>query len=108
MVLRLLLYSGTAFAAAWLLPGIKLKGILSTLLVCLLLICVNYAAQPALEAMSFDADDANTAVFLFIINTLLVMLADVFIAGFQVRNVVWALIFSILLSLSDWLLRVIV
>jgi putative membrane protein len=38
-------------------------------------------------------------LFLLIINAIIILLTDYFIDGFQVNNIWWALLFSLLLSL---------
>jgi putative membrane protein len=43
-------------------------------------------------------------LFLFIINAIIVLLTGYFINGFTVTSILWALLFSILLSISQSIL----
>lgn len=96
------LISGLAvFITAYLLPGVSIDGYLSALIVAIVLSLLNTIVKPILIILTIPATIFSLGLFLFVINAIIIMLADDLIGGFEVQNFWWALLFSIILSLVN-------
>jgi putative membrane protein len=94
-----ILVSGLAvFLTAYLLPGVSIDGYFSALIVGIVLSILNTLVKPILVIFTIPATILSLGLFLFVINAIIIMLADDIVDGFAVRNFWWALLFSIILS----------
>lgn len=98
ILLRLLITSLAAFAAAKLLPGIHIDGYWSAILLAIVLGLLNIILKPLLIIFTLPITVVTFGLFLFVINALIVLIASHFIGGFHVDGFWWALFFSIVLS----------
>ena len=89
------------FVAAEILPGVEVEGFKWALIVALTLSILNSFVKPVLIFMTIPATIVTLGLFLFVINACIVLMADWFIeGGFQVENFWYALLFSIILSIT--------
>lgn len=96
------LISGLAvFITAYLLPGVSIDGYISALIVAVVLSLLNTLVKPILVILTIPATILSLGLFLFVINAIIIMLADDLVGGFEVRNFWWALLFSIILSIIN-------
>lgn len=94
-----ILVSGLAvFITAFLLPGVNIDGYITALIVGIVLSILNTIVKPILIILTIPATIFSLGLFLFVINAIIIMLADDLVGGFEVRNFWWALLFSIILS----------
>ena len=102
-----LLISGIAvFITAYVLPGVTLEqDIVTILIVAVLLGIANSVIKPILHLLTFPITIVTFGLFAFVINALMVMLVDYFVAGFSVDNFLWAIAFSVVLSIVSSVLR---
>ncbi|OGF25625.1 hypothetical protein A2303_01030 [Candidatus Falkowbacteria bacterium RIFOXYB2_FULL_47_14] len=91
-------------AAGYLLPGIKISGFFSALLVALVLGIINAFIKPLLLLLTLPINILTLGLFTLVINALLVMLVAAIVPGFQVKNFWWALLFSVCLWAANWLM----
>ena len=98
-ILQTFLTAMAVLVGAYLLPGIALDGFGSALLVALALALLNQFVRPVLILLTIPATLLTLGLFLFVVNALVILLADWMVLGFNVRNFWWALVFSIILSL---------
>ena len=106
VLLRLLINALSVFFAAWILgDAVQLNGFLSAIGVAILLAILNYTVKPLLIVFTIPATIMSFGLFLFVINAIVIMLADQFLSGFSVANFWWALLFSLLISFISSLLR---
>ncbi len=94
--------------AAYLLPGVTVKGFFAALVTALVLGLINTFIRPILLILTLPINLLTLGLFTFVINALLIMLTSAFVPGFDVRNFWWALLFSLVLSLIKWALNAIV
>jgi len=88
------------FVAAEILPGVDVEGFKWALIVAFTLSILNSFVKPVLIFMTIPATVVTLGLFLFVINACIVLMADwVIDEGFQVENLGFALLFSIILSL---------
>jgi putative membrane protein len=86
------------------LPGVLLTGFVSALIVSLVLGLVNAFIKPFLVLITLPINILTLGLFTLVINALLIMLVSYLVPGFKVDGFWWALIFSVTLSITSWLL----
>lgn len=117
-LLKLLAYAAGLAVAAWLLDDIRFTGpsngsaevqekVLPLLGVALILTLVNTFIRPILNVISFPITILTLGLFLFIINGLMLLLAnriaDWFDLGFRVNGFWTAVIGAIVITVVGWL-----
>lgn len=98
MVIRLIVTSIVAFGLSYLLSGIIIDTFWTAILLALVLAALNAIVKPILILLTFPITLVTLGLFLFVINALIILLADKILDGFQVKNFWWALLFGLLLS----------
>lgn len=89
---------------SYVLPGVAVSSFLTALLVAAVLALLNALLRPLLVILTIPITILTLGLFLLVINALIILIADALIPGFEVAGFLWALIFSLLLSLATWLL----
>ena len=84
---------------AYLLPGVTVDSPVTALVVAVVLGIINALVRPLLVLLTLPVTILTLGLFLFVINALLVMLAAAIVPGFHVDGFLWALLFSLVLSL---------
>lgn len=100
-LIRLILSALAVFICATVLPGAHVDGFLIAIVVAAVLAILNVLVKPILVILTIPITVVTLGLFLLVINTLLVLLADWLIPGFEVDTFWWALVFSVLLSLIN-------
>jgi putative membrane protein len=98
-ILRLLVTALVAFALAQLLKGIHVDTYWTALVFALVLAILNVLVKPILIILTLPLTIVTLGLFLFVVNTLVVLLASRFVEGFKIDNFWWGLLFALLLSL---------
>lgn len=88
--------------AAWLLPGVSISGVLPALIAAVVLGAINAFIRPILFVLTLPINILTLGLFTLVLNALLVMLASALVPGFAVASFLWALIFSLVLGLVNW------
>lgn len=91
--------------AAYLLPGVSVDTFLTALVLAVVLGLINAIVKPVLFVITLPINVLTLGLFTLVLNALLIMLADSVTPGFSVDSFWWALIFSLLLSLINGLLK---
>ena len=98
-IIKLLLTGVAVVISSYLLPGVHVDGFGSALILALVLAILNAIVRPILVFLTIPVTFLTLGLFLLVINALIIMLADYIVAGFRVDGFLWALIFSIILSI---------
>ncbi|RAJ15340.1 phage holin family protein [Arenibacter echinorum] len=98
LILRILLSAVAVVILAKILPGIGVDSYTTAIIVAIVLSLLNFIVKPILVILTLPVTILTLGLFLLIINAIIILLADYFIDGFQVNNIWWALLFSLLLS----------
>jgi putative membrane protein len=93
---------------AYLLPGVRLSGFAAALVTAAVLGLVNLLIRPLLLLLTLPLNILTLGLFTFVINALLILLTSAIVPGFTVTGFGWALLFSLVLSIINYLLGVIV
>ncbi|MEQ9186445.1 MAG: phage holin family protein [Cryomorphaceae bacterium] len=105
--INILISSVAVIICAYLLSGVQVEGFANAFLVAISLAFLNQFVKPVLVILTIPATILTLGLFLFVINALVIELADWIIQdGFEVRSFWWALLFSLLLSFVTSLLDI--
>lgn len=97
-ILKILLTAVAVLILAYLLPGIQVESYGSAVIVAIVLAILRLIVKPILVVLTFPITVITLGLFLLVINAIMILMADYFIDGFAVKNIWWAIGFSILLS----------
>lgn len=98
-IIRIVLNTVAVFVAALVVPGIKVDGWVTALVVAVVLGVLNAFVRPVLIFLTLPVTILTLGLFIVVINAALVLLAAWLIPGFSVAGFGWALVFSLVVSL---------
>ncbi|MCT4628838.1 phage holin family protein [Winogradskyella sp.] len=104
-ILKFLLNALAVFILAEILNGVHVDNYATSLLVAVVISILNVLVKPILIILTLPATILTLGLFLFIINAIIILLADKLIDGFMVNGIGTAILFSILLSILQSLLH---
>lgn len=104
-ILKFLLNALAVFILAEILNGVHVDNYATSLLVAVVISILNVLVKPILIILTLPATILTLGLFLFIINAIIILLADKLIDGFIVNGIGTAILFSILLSILQSLLH---
>ena len=98
-LLKILVIAAISFGLARVLKGVQVEDFWTALIFAVVLAVLNVFAKPLLILLTLPITILTLGLFLFVINTLMVLLASRFVEGFRIASFWWGLLFSLLLSL---------
>ena len=90
--------------ASYLVPGVHVTDFITALVTATVLTLLNAFIRPVLIVLTIPFTIFTLGLFLFIINAFIVMIGDKFVDGFQVDSFGSALVFSLIVSITVYLL----
>ncbi len=105
LLIKLLLSAIAVFVLAELLTGVAVDNYMTSLIVAVVLSVLNVLLKPILVILTLPVTIVTLGLFLFVVNALIILLADKLIAGFSVDGIWTAILFSVLLSILESLLH---
>ncbi len=99
LLIKIAIQTAAVFIAAWILPGVEVDSLLTTFIVAIVLGVINVFLKPVLVLLTLPVTVLTFGLFIFVINALLVLLVSSLVNGFFVNGFLWALLFSIIVSL---------
>lgn len=105
LLLRWLIATTAVLISAYLIPGVEVSGIWPALWVAVFLGVLNLILRPILIVLTLPITMLTFGLFIFIINTLLILLISTIIQGFDIAGFPQALVFSIILSAVSYILN---
>ncbi|MFY9242188.1 MAG: phage holin family protein [Polaribacter sp.] len=97
--LKILLTALAVVILANILPGVEVSGYVSAILVAVVIALLNMIVRPLLIFFTLPATIVTFGLFIFVINAIIILLADKLVDDFKVPGFWTALLFSILLSI---------
>lgn len=97
-IIRLLVTAIVAFGLSKVLSGVHIPDLKDALIFALILAVLNAIVKPLLVILTLPVTIITLGLFLFVINALIILLADRLMDGVTIDGFWWALIFSLLLS----------
>lgn len=104
-LVKLFFSSIAVMIASYLLPGVEVKNYLTAIFVSIVLSLLNIVIKPLLILLTIPITILTLGIFLIFINAIIVLIDAHFVHGFTVRNIWWALLFSVIVSLIVSLLE---
>ncbi len=104
-LVKVIVTSIAVVIGAHILPGVDVADYLTAIVVAFVLGILNAVLKPLLIVLTIPVTVFSLGLFLLVINAFIILLTDYFVKGFDVAGFWAALIFSILLSLLNWLLE---
>ena len=101
LILRILVTALAVLLLAKLLPWVHVESYSSAIWVAIVLGLLQAIVKPLLVLFTLPATVLTLGLFLFVINAVIILLADYFVSGFSVDGFWPALLFSILLSFLE-------
>lgn len=98
-IIKLLINAVAVFGAAYLLPGVHVKNFTTAIMVALVLAVLNMILKPVLIVLTIPITIVTLGLFLLVINAILVKLCAYFVKGFSVDGWLYAIVFSIIVSI---------
>jgi putative membrane protein len=78
----------------------------TALMVALVLAVINHTIKPLFMLISIPINLATLGLFSFVINGMMILLADKLVAGFQIPSLLMAIYFAAVLSFINWVLHI--
>lgn len=100
-ILKVLLSAAAVLFIAYILPGVEVDNYETALWVAVVVGLLFLLLKPILVILTLPVSILTLGLFLFVINAVLILLADSWIDGFSVSGFWTALLFSILLSFFE-------
>lgn len=104
LIVRWLLNAAALGITAYLLEGIAISGFGTALIASLVLGIVNAVIRPVFLLFTLPLNFLTLGLFTFVINGLMLMLAAAVVPGFEIRGFFSAVVGSVMLSLTSFLL----
>ena len=95
-----------AILAAYILPGVHINSVVSAIITAIVIALLNSFIRPILIVLTLPFTIFSMGLFLLIINAFIIMLASGLVPSFHVDGFWSALLFSLLLTLFDYLLEI--
>ena len=106
-LIKLILGAIAVFTTSYILPGMHVKDFWTAVIVALVLAIVNVLIRPILVLLTFPVTIVTLGLFLFVINSLMVLLVARIVPGFVVDGFWWAMLASVVISIVSGFLSAI-
>jgi putative membrane protein len=101
LLFRILITAILALVISKLMKGVIIDEFTTALTVAIVLGLLNFFVKPILVLLTLPVTFFTLGLFLLVINAIIILLCDHFVDGFQVVSFWTAMLFSIILSLSQ-------
>lgn len=105
MIVNLIVSGLAVLISAYILPGVKVDGYVTALIVAIVLGIINAILKPILLLITLPINILTLGLFTFVINAILIILVSNIVPGFKVESFWWALLFSLVLSVINSILH---
>lgn len=99
LLIKLVISTIAIFVASYILPGVEVDGFLTAGIVAIVLGVLNLFIKPFVSILTLPITVLTLGLFMFVINALMVLLADYLIDGLTIDGFLWALAFSLVVSI---------
>ncbi|MES2646718.1 MAG: phage holin family protein [Bacteroidota bacterium] len=104
-IIRLLVTAAVAYGLAHFLSGVHIPDFKDAVIFALALAVLNAIVKPILILLTLPITIITLGLFLFVINAIIILLADSAMDGVKVDGFLWALVFSLILSVVSSILN---
>jgi len=100
-IIKLFLMGVAVMISAYVIPGVRVDGFLTAVVVAVILTLVNVIIKPVVTLLTLPINILSLGLFTLIINALMIMLVASVVPGFFIASFGWAVLFGIVLSLVN-------
>jgi putative membrane protein len=104
-IIKIVLSSFSVFLAGWILNGVYIQNYATSLLVALVLAILNFIIKPILVFLTIPITILTMGLFLLVINAIIALIASNIVDGFYIDGFWWAIGFSIIVSIVNYLIN---
>jgi putative membrane protein len=108
LIIKWLIMTASVMIAAYVIPGVTVNSFFSALWVALFLGIVNLLLKPFLILITLPINILTLGLFTFVINGFIILFASSVVKGFQVSGFWVAVLFSIVLSIINFLMNLLI
>ena len=108
LLIRWFATAATLLIIAYAVPGITVTGVYIALITAIVLGLVNAIIRPVLVVLTLPINVLSLGLFTFVINALMFWFVASFIDGFEVAGFWAAFVGAFLLTLSGWLVNLLI
>jgi putative membrane protein len=101
LIIRIIVTAALVFGIAHFLPGVKVAGPYTAMVVAVVLGLLNIFIKPIMVLLTLPFTIVTLGLFLLVVNALMILLCTKIVGGFTVDSFWVAMFFSIILSLSQ-------
>jgi len=101
ILVTLILNSIAVYVAASILPGVRIDGFLTAIVVAVVLGFINTIIRPIVFILTLPINILTLGLFSFVIIGFLTLLVSYIVPGFIVNNFWWALLFAFVLAVFN-------
>ena len=101
LILKILITSGLVLLISELMSGIQIDGFVTALSVAIVLGLLNIFIKPLFVLLTLPFTIVTLGLFLLVINAIIILICDNIVGGFNVDSFWTAVLFSIILSVSQ-------
>lgn len=106
-VVNLLINGFAVYATSSLLGGVHISDFSTAVIVSVILGVFNALLKPVLLILTLPITIFTFGLFAIILNGLIILLVSFVVPGFTVDNIWWAVLFSLFLSVINWIIQLI-
>lgn len=106
IIIKWLLSALSIIISAYLIPGVVVASLWTALIISLVLGLLNLVVKPILLLLTLPVNLLTLGLFTFVINALMVWLTSTIVKGFTVGSFLNALLFSLLLTIIQYLFEI--
>ena len=100
-LIRLFVTAAVAYGLSIILKGVQIPNFIDALILVVVLAVLNTFIKPILVLLTLPITIITMGLFLFVVNALIILLADKLMDGVRIDGFWWALIFSLILSVAS-------
>lgn len=100
-IFNILATAAAALVAAYFIPGVRIAGVPTAIIVALVLALLNNFVKPILIILTIPVTLVTLGLFLLVINILIIKWTASLVSGFSVDSWLAALLFSLVLSVVN-------
>lgn len=105
LLLKWLLTSLFILIMPYIIKGVNITNFITALLASLVLGLLNAILKPILILLTLPINILTLGLFTLVINGLIVILATYIVPGFHITNFWYAILFAIILSIFNWIIK---
>lgn len=107
-LIRLVITLAVSALAVWVtakfVPGVELNGASGAIITAIVMGIINTCVRPIIRIFALPITLVTLGLFSLVINAFMILLVDYFVDGFHVNGFWYALLFSVVLSIVNFIL----